>query len=196
MVGNVEYLRPKLEAPALVERNVLEDGEVKAMESRSGNLCWATAQRRNPTIDKRSSNRCLGTLRWLSEGAGVSKPAKLSICVCMQAEIQGLTGHKEVIAGCSGGGAVGANKCNWLATLQSGDPLKTPTADELVRSSSGAGHILLAFAEGELISATEMEDVADIERSKSAIVLNPHTRNVGSPIPPKASAVQQIASVR
>ena len=189
MVGNVEYLRPKLEAHALVERNVLEDGEVKAMESRSGNLCWATAQRRNPTIDKRRSNRCLCTLRWLSEGFGISKPAKLSICVCMQTHIQGLPTHKEIVAACPRGGAVGATKRDWLATLQGGDPLNAPAAYELVRSTRSARHEFLAFAEGELIPATEMEDVADIERSQSAILLNPHTWNVGSPIPPKASTV-------
>src|SRR5258707_10524926 len=110
--------------------------------------------------------------------------------------MQGLTGHKEVKAAFPGCGAVGATKCDWLATLKSGDPLNAPATDDPVRSPSGAGHVLLAFAKGELIAATEMEDIADIERSKSAIVPNPHTRNVGSPIASEASAVQQIAGVR
>ena len=196
VIHDVEDLRPELQADALVKWDVLEYGEVQAMKARSGNLCWPTAQCRNPTIDKRGSNRCLCTLRWLSEGGGVSKPAKLSLCVCVQAQIQGLTRHKEIIAASRGCGAVGATKGDWLASLKSGDPLNAPTADKLVRSARSARHEFLAFAERELIATAQVEDVADIERSQAAIVLNPDTRNVGSPIASEASAVQQIAGVR
>ncbi len=176
MVRDVEDLRPKLQSHALLKRDVLEDGEVQPMEAGSGNLGRTTAQRRNPTIDKRGSNRCLCTLRWLSESAGVSKPAKLSLCVCVQAQIQGLTRHKEIIAASRGCGAVGATKGDWLASLKRGDPLNAPTADKLVRSARSARHEFLAFAERELIATAQVEDVADIERSQAAIVLNPDTR--------------------
>src|SRR5882757_1056210 len=128
------------------------------MEARPGNLSRGTAQRRHVTIDKWGSYRRLCTFRWLCESFGVSKPAKLSLCVRVQSEIQGLPTHKEIVAACPGGGAVRATKCNWLATLQSGDPLNAPTTDELVRSTRNARHEFLAFAERELIPATEVED--------------------------------------
>src|ERR1700675_222393 len=142
------------------------------MEARTGNLGRTSTQRGNATIDKRCSYRCLRTSHWLCERVGVSKPAQLPVCVRMQAEIQGLPLHDEIVTACPGRSAVGARKSDRLAALKSGDPLYTPTAYKLVHGTAGVRHEVLALADRDLIAATEVEYVADIKVCQTEVALD------------------------
>src|SRR3974390_2049051 len=77
MVEDVEDLRTELESVALVECHVLEDREVHAMESRSGNLRGASTQgcetrKWNATMSVGYGHAVVIQDAGFREGAGVS----------------------------------------------------------------------------------------------------------------------------
>src|SRR5579859_2910870 len=112
----------------------------------------------------------------------------------MQTKFQRLP-RVEVAASEVRGCSAGAAKGDRLATLQRGAPDDAPTADGLVRPPTGTRHVALALAEGKLIAATKMENVANIEVRQTIIEGHAESRYARRAETRYAAAIQQVAGV-
>lgn len=196
MIENVENLRTELETETFVDGDLLENGEVKAMEARPRNLSRTAAECGDTTIDERGADSGLGASRWLSESCGVSNPAKLPICVSVESQMGVLPANQEIVTAGPISCPVRARESDRLAALECGKPLNAPATNYLVCGATGIGHEVFALAKGQLIAAAKMEDITDVEVSEAVVVPDSGAGNVRSAITSKASAVQQITGIR
>ena len=96
----------------------------------------------------------------MSKCRRVAVVTQLPIRIGVQPQVERLPGVERT-ARDSPGGYRRTSKGNGLAPLESRAPIDAPATDQLVGETAGVGHEVLAFAEGKLIAAAEVEYVSD-----------------------------------
>src|SRR5438309_7569647 len=113
----------------------------------------------------------------------------------MQAQSQRLPGVESAAAEVRRRVA-GTRDRDRLATLQCGTPDDAPTSNRLVREPAGAGHEVLAFAERQLVTTAEMEDVAHVEVRQAIVERHSEARHPGRAVARNAASVEQVTRIR
>ena len=200
MVEDVEELRAELHREALVNLEVLEQREVEPVESRTCDLsslaaqsaCTAIRHAAGRSIRNRSDNSRNHTqLARLAESSGVSNPERSVVSAQrrnLDPKFWTLAGKKNIVAARSRGCAGWAAEVERLPALQGYDPVRGPSAENRIGNTAALVHELLAFAHRQLISAAEVEHVAEVEISQSIVELwarDPaHCRREAPPVLP------------
>src|SRR5229473_6485452 len=94
----------------------------------------------------------------------------------MQPEFQRLSGIEIATAKVRCRSA-GAGKGDRLSTLERCAPHDAPASDGLVCKATGIRHEVLALAEWKLVTAAEMENIANIKIRQAIVKSHSETRN-------------------
>src|ERR1700687_859732 len=132
----------------------------------------------------------------MRKGGRIAEPIQHPVRVGMHSEFQGLSG-KECAAAKVRRRTAGAAKSDGLAALECSTPYDVPSSDRLVCKARGARHEALTLAEGQLVTAAEMENVANIEIRQAIVKGHSETGNVrrAETNIPNAPSVEQVAGV-
>ena len=113
----------------------------------------------------------------------------------MHPSLEILARDHDVVASRTVAGAGGTAEGDRLSALQYRTPAHGPASQQGVRKPTRVRHVGLAFAEGKLVTAAQVNDVPDIERSQAVVERNSGAGNIRSAEALRAPAVKQIAGV-
>ena len=152
------------------------------MESgaRGGSRCRSqncTASKRYTTSRRLQNGSVFSQLARLLEGLRISKPVQLSLRVCMQSEFLTLTRNSDVKATSSRGCRSRAVKSNRLSTLERSNEIRGPPSNNRIQSLTRCAEEALVCANWKFIAAAQMQDLADIEVSKTPIEVRTKTHD-------------------
>ena len=92
-------------------------------------------------------------------------------------------------------GGIITRKGHRLTAFNRGDPLRAPTADDLVCDAGNPGKVLFPLSNRKFVSPAEMDDVPNVEVAVAVIKLNPGPRNIHGAIPANGPPIEKVTCV-